>query len=120
MSTRFTGDKEEMMREKIAEHAHVVWQRWMGYMLSHFDEEHLNRWERQADTRYEDLPEHEKESDRAIADEYLALLREGIVQWIVESRCKDGVPHYCPNCDCQIHGSNESELQSLLRKLEWP
>ena len=64
------------MRERLAEHAHVVWQRWMGYMLSRFDEEHMDRWRRQANTKYEDLTEHEKESDRAIADEYFALMKE--------------------------------------------
>jgi len=67
-----------MLREKIAEHAHIVWQRWMGYMLGHLDEVHLERWRRQAHTKYEDLPEYEKESDRIIAKQYLALLREEI------------------------------------------
>ena len=102
----FVGDVQEgeTMRERLAEHVHIVWQRWMSYMFSHFDEEHMDRWRRQANTKYEDLPEHEKESDRAIAGEYLALLREGIVEWIVESRCKDGMSHYCPKCNCQIHG----------------
>lgn len=66
------------LREKLAERVHVVWQRWMGYMLAHFDEEHLNRWRRQANTKYEDLPEDEKESDRSIADEYIALLTRDV------------------------------------------
>jgi len=66
------------MREQIAGKAHLVWQRWMGYSLAHFDEEHLDRWRRQANTAYKDLAESEKESDRAIATEYLTLITERI------------------------------------------
>lgn len=70
--------KEKRMREQIAEHAHVVWQTWMGYMLANLDEAHFDRWKQQAHTAYKDLPEQEKDSDRAIANEYIALIRKEI------------------------------------------
>lgn len=65
-----------MIRERLAKEAHLVWQRWMGYMLANLDEQHIDRWRRQANTIYENLPESEKESDRAIADRYLAAIIE--------------------------------------------
>ena len=65
-----------MLRERIAELAHLTWQRWMGYMLTNLDDEHIERWKRQANTAYKDLSETEKESDRAIADRYLTAIRE--------------------------------------------
>lgn len=64
------------IREQIASEVHLTWQRWMAYMLTNLDDEHIARWKRQANTAYKDLPEQEKESDRAIADIYLSLIIE--------------------------------------------
>ncbi|KKL45169.1 hypothetical protein LCGC14_2358410, partial [marine sediment metagenome] len=36
--------------EKIAELAHLTWQRWIPRMLTNLDSEHLKRWTRQANT----------------------------------------------------------------------
>ena len=66
----------ETLREKIAEHAHSVWQRWAAYMFTHLEDDAcIKRWKRQAGTKYADLPQGEKESDMAIAEEYLDLLK---------------------------------------------
>lgn len=80
-------DKRTEIREGMAEKAHLVWQRWMAYMLTHLDEEHIERWKRQANTAYQDLPEHEKMSDRSIADEYSKYLdSQGAV---IRIKCPD-------------------------------
>ncbi len=68
-------DTEIELRERMAELAHVVWQRWMAYMLPNLDEAHIKRWERQTKTMYADLPESERASDLSIADEYLAIVK---------------------------------------------
>ena len=72
----------EKLREGIAEHAHIVWQRWMAYMLTNLDDEHIERWKRQANTAYKDLPEHEKASDRSIAGEYLQACKEAGLKFV--------------------------------------
>ena len=85
------GEKDNT-REKLAELAHQIWSDWMKYLLSQtyaergqFDVEtkdrvipsHLaERWNRQLTTRYKDLTQQEKASDRYIADRILNVLRE--------------------------------------------
>lgn len=76
----------EATREALAAYAHEAWAGWMRYMFSKAE---LNadgswtmpawaveRWQRQMQTPYADLPEREKASDRKEADEMLAILRE--------------------------------------------
>ncbi len=78
--------------ERLAEYAHRAWSGWMKYM---FDKSipykpgnvqaeegaliipkwAVERWTRQMNTKYEDLPESEKASDRKEADEMLAIMR---------------------------------------------
>lgn len=70
-------------REVLAAHAHFMWSGWMRYLFSKSDANEsgtmtipvwaVNRWKRQADTDYADLPEIEKESDREEADGILKL-----------------------------------------------
>lgn len=72
------------VREELAAYAHEAWSRWMKYM---FSKSYINggsvvipkplaeRWTRQMGTEYEDLPEKEKESDRAEADKILDIAR---------------------------------------------
>ena len=72
-------------REKLAELCHKQWTGWMQYLFSkchrieHGDvvipESLVHRWMRQINTRYENLPESEKESDRKEADRFLELMR---------------------------------------------
>jgi hypothetical protein len=71
-------------RERLAEYAHTAWSGWMRYL---FEKSTANpdgtvtipawaveRWQRQMQTAYADLPESEKASDRAEADAMLAIL----------------------------------------------
>lgn len=86
------------IREKLAQYSHdSAWSGWMKYMFSKGYYKPLEitqgqgkqdgvqqcwvmprylveRWQRQMDTLYVDLPESEKESDRAEADKMLAIL----------------------------------------------
>jgi hypothetical protein len=75
---------DQMMREKLADYAHDAWRGWMFYMFdkSLINEDGsitipfalVNRWTRQMQTEYADLPEEEKASDRDEADKMLAIL----------------------------------------------
>jgi hypothetical protein len=68
-------------REQLAALAHEQWAGWMKYLFEKSIERdggsveipaHLvTRWKRQMNTAYVDLPESEKESDRAEADRIL-------------------------------------------------
>ena len=75
------------IREKLAEYSHdQAWSGWMKYMFDQgeFDEdgnwvmpaEKVKRWSRQMNTAYSDLPDHERESDRAEADKMLAIISQ--------------------------------------------
>jgi hypothetical protein len=72
-----------LLREKLAELAHNQWVGWMNYLFSQCE---INihghcvipqwaneRWHRQVATRYADLSEVEKDSDRNEADRFLAV-----------------------------------------------
>jgi len=76
-----------MVREKLAEYAHAAWSRWMAHL---FETSTLNpdgtvtipawaveRWKRQLNTPYAELPESEKESDRKEADVMLQIFHGG-------------------------------------------
>ena len=73
----------EEKKEKLAEYAHDAWSGWMKYMFSKCEKleggaviipkASVERWERQMNTKYEDLPEEEKHSDRAEADKMLDI-----------------------------------------------
>ena len=82
---------QEKLREPLARYAHEAWSGWMQYMFGKCDangESHngyylmlrmpralYNRWQRQMETAYADLPESEKESDREQADKILETIR---------------------------------------------
>ncbi len=71
-------------REKLADYAHAAWAGWMQYLFSHSTHAYggtviipaasANRWKRQMNTVYQELPESEKESDRKEADKILAIV----------------------------------------------
>lgn len=72
-------------KELLAELAHVVWAEWMAWQEKHvhlvprlpYQEQNrdaIDRWKRQAATPYEQLPDAEKASDRAIAERYLYII----------------------------------------------
>ena len=76
------------LREQLAELAHEQWTGWMRHLYSKCQTSGngdymlipklwWTRWLRQMDTRFGDLSDAEKESDRKEADRVLALLVEG-------------------------------------------
>lgn len=77
------------MREQLAEYAHDAWAGWMKHIFRKCDTRTayfsngevtcipawaVERWQRQMNTPYADLPESEKESDRQEADRMLAIV----------------------------------------------
>lgn len=72
-------------QEQMANKVHEVWASWMSYVFfsSKFNEDGsvtipkmlVEKWSRQIATPYEDLPDHEKESDNIIAEEILLLVQ---------------------------------------------
>jgi len=75
------------MREELAAYAHDTWSGWMKYLFTvsvlEDDGEYVipkrlvDRWTRQLNTAYKDLPEEEKESDRKEADTILSIIETG-------------------------------------------
>ena len=81
-------------RENLADYAHEAWSGWMKYMFSkcqrYYDvhgtfekggaliipPELVERWTRQMNTPYGELPESEKESDRAEADKIMGVIQQ--------------------------------------------
>ena len=71
------------MRIKLAAYAHKAWSGWMKYMFarSKFNDDGtitipadlVERWTRQANTPYEDLPAEEQSSDVAEAHKMIAI-----------------------------------------------
>lgn len=76
------------LKERLAKFAHIQWSGWMDYLFSKctINEDGtatipawaVMRWKRQINTRYEDLPEEEKWSDRREAQGMIdVILGEG-------------------------------------------
>ena len=71
------------MRDIIAELCHKQWSEWMKYVFGccPYREDGtvaipkwaVDRWKRQMETNYEDLPLEEKESDRKEADKFIKV-----------------------------------------------
>ena len=74
----------EPLTEKLAEYAHEAWSGWMKYMFEKSEDNKdgtitipqwaVERWQRQADIKYVDLPEEEKESDRDEARKMIEIM----------------------------------------------
>ena len=73
------------LRERLAAYAHGAWAHWMKYMLGGprtidgdfvIPKERVDRWVRQMNTEYADLPAEEKPSDRHQADKILEVLED--------------------------------------------
>ena len=70
------------VREKISAAQHRIWSSWMKYLFSIcpltgdgsviIPPDKVKRWKRQIATRYEDLTEREKDSDRDQTDKVLS------------------------------------------------
>jgi hypothetical protein len=73
-------------KERLARLAHEQWSGWMEHLFERgvqrpdgvfcIDPEFVARWRRQMKTPYDDLPEHEKESDRHEANRVLREIRK--------------------------------------------
>jgi hypothetical protein len=78
------NNNELELREQLAEQEHERWSRWMRYQFStgYFNDDGtwtmpkwaVDRWMRQTNTKYSNLSEPERDSDRKEADKTLALL----------------------------------------------
>ena len=76
----------DKLKEVLADYAHRTWSGWMKYMFGKgilrcdgsilIPKWAVDRWSRQAETKYKDLPEPEKESDRAEADRIIKIFKE--------------------------------------------
>ena len=75
------------MIEKMAKHEHDMWSGWMVYLFSKctisddgtvtIPKWAVERWTRQMNTEYANLPEEEKESDRKEAKSIIDITGEG-------------------------------------------
>lgn len=73
-----------LLRELLADVMHQIWAKWMNYLFSvsvqnedgtwTIPKEFAERWQRQVNTKYQDLSEKEKQSDRHQADKVLATV----------------------------------------------
>jgi len=78
--------EDENSIEDLAEYAHEAWSGWMRSMFGKVQflregnviiPKHLvDRWLRQSQTPYKDLPEEEKDSDRHEATEMLKIINK--------------------------------------------
>lgn len=74
------------LREALAAYAHEAWSGWMMYLFGKGERGAdgtwimpkwaFDRWLRQATALYSELPESEKDSDRAEADKMLAIVQQ--------------------------------------------
>ncbi len=80
-----TPDKDTDLPEALAALAHEQWSGWVEYQFSKgtFNEDGtwtmparaVERWKRQMNTPYDDLPEREKDTDREEAGRVLQVLK---------------------------------------------
>lgn len=71
------------LKERLANYAHEAWSEWMRYMFSKttfnkdgtatIPKELVERWTFQMDTKYSDLPENMKKSDREEANKIISI-----------------------------------------------
>jgi hypothetical protein len=72
--------------EQLADLEHARWAHWQRYLHDHAERtddgalviaaDMVERWERQIETPYADLPEEEKESDREQVRRYIPLVAD--------------------------------------------
>lgn len=72
------------LREELSAYSHSSWAGWMKYLFSKAERnpddsvtipsDSVERWYRQMETEYANLPEDEKKSDREEADKMLAIM----------------------------------------------
>ena len=62
--------------EAISDLEHRQWVHWTSYFLENLSVENIERWKRQIQTKYQDLSEAEKESDRSWARHVFSVLQD--------------------------------------------
>ena len=94
-------DVYENLRSALANYAHNTWSNWMKYLFSQskqnedgsitIPKELVQRWKRQINTSYVNLPENEQKSDLDEADEILdiMLLEDHIINQFILLRKKE-------------------------------
>lgn len=89
-------------RERLAEYAHDAWARWMRHLFEKSTQVKggavtipiwaADRWKRQMDTEYDDLPEKEKESDRHEAGKMIAIMMKAPGKMLCRGKVRSGDP----------------------------
>ena len=74
-NTRPALPDEAGLVEILAALEHEQWAHWTDYMLKNMDDDNVLRWNDQIDTKYADLSEQEKNSDRSWALKVITALR---------------------------------------------
>ena len=82
--------EDSALVEKLASYAHFAWSQWMHYQFEHsirnddgsitIPAAFIERWSRQAETDYLDLPEVERQSDQVEAEAILVTLRKALYE----------------------------------------
>ena len=100
-------------REKLADYAHEAWSGWMEYLFKKCDFKHgyctipqwaVERWSMQMNTKYKDLPEEMKESDRDEADKMLKIMEGNTLKW---NKIKDNLPKHENDVLCIVQKFSE-------------
>jgi len=102
------------MREKLSEYAHDAWSGWMKYLFSKSTQNEdgtvtipkwaVERWTRQSETGYTDLPEDEKRSDREEADRMIDIMHKQ----------KNGVSEFGIECNNRINDLQKYCTKGIL------
>ena len=66
--------KNQELIERLAALEHEQWARWTRHLLANLTPRNIARWRRQIHTKYVDLSERDKESDRVWARKILARM----------------------------------------------
>jgi len=120
--------KPETVRESLANYAHEAWAGWMKYLFGKSIDlssgavvipgKLVKRWKRQIATPYAELPESEKESDRAEADKILECLPAShladavrLMEEVIRDRENEGA--YEGGCRCDVC----NEWRAILSRL---
>jgi len=119
----------ERFVEEGANIEHDRWSRWQKYMFSkgvvgpdgefHLPEEFVDRWFRQIDTKYADLSEPEKESDRKETRNYLPLIQDIIKEEKEKTKAEllSKIEEEVDNIDVVDNPNGELVLDELRLKL---
>jgi hypothetical protein len=73
---KMTSPKFELIIDNMAELAHEIWSNWYTHQRDDGNDENIERWNRQAETKYKFLSEEDKEKDREVAIKYVRCFLE--------------------------------------------